>query len=591
MLDDLALTLRFISVSSQTIRQMRCNVRNGPSTLSARLAYALAQETDFMKFRLAMFATCAIATVQLVPAQKAASAVASKPKLIVAIAVDQFRYDYTTRFSSRYNAGLNRMLTEGAVFVDAHQDHYPTVTATGHATYLTGSVPATSGIIGNEWYDRKTGKTITSVEDAETKLLGADGPIGSSPHNLVVSTLGDELKIADQGSSKVIGISMKDRAAILPAGRMANAAYWVDGTTGAVVSSTWYMQHLPGYIESFNQQKVALKQLGTSWYPTGQSEAKGKPFMTMPAAAGKPYFSLWEETPWANEMLEQLAETVLTNEQLGKHDHTDILTVSFSANDHLGHAVGPDAPEVEDMSVRTDRTIGKLIDFAVRQAGGKQNVLFILTADHGVSPVPEVSMARKMPGGRIDKDQYINTVSAALEKKFGPGKWIIATQESGFYLNDNLIEEKKLKHSALEDEIAATVLQLPYVARVYTRTQLLKHEGNTSMIDEYMARGFYPQRGPDVMVAIKPYYLFGKSGTSHGSPYNYDSHVPLIFWGGNVEHGVYPQRVGISDVAPTLAAVLQIEPPSGTVGHILKEVAKSYLETASSTKPTHKLAP
>ncbi|RZU40127.1 alkaline phosphatase family protein [Edaphobacter modestus] len=531
-----------------------------------------------------------IASLQTVPQAVAADALvpaAHRPKLIVAIAVDQFRFDYTTRFRARYQAGLLKMLSEGAVYVDAHQDHYPTVTATGHATYLSGSVPATSGIIGNEWYDRKSGKVITSVEDAETKLLGVDGEKeGSSPHNLIVSTVGDELKIADRNTSKVIGISMKDRAAILPAGRMADAAYWIDNTSGAAVSSTWYQQQLPDWIKQFNSEKLALKSLGASWYALGTgSSPSDKPLMKLPSTVGKAYFSQWEETPFANDMLEELAERVMSNEKLGKHDQTDILTISFSANDHLGHAVGPDAPEVEDMSVRTDRTIGKLLDAVVKQAGGRENVLVILTADHGVAPVPEVNQQRKMPGGRPDKAAYINTVESALEKKFGEGKWVIATQESGFYLDDELIESKKLKHSAVEDEVAATVMKLPYVARSYTRTQLMKHEGAHSQIDEYIARAFYPQRGPDVLVVLKPYYLFGKEGTSHGSPYDYDSHVPLLFWGGGVAPGVYSETVGISDVAPTLAAILRIQAPSGTVGHILPEVADPFLKkTASSLK-------
>ncbi|MCU1222763.1 MAG: type phosphodiesterase/nucleotide pyrophosphatase [Edaphobacter sp.] len=511
-----------------------------------------------------------------------------KPKLILAIAVDQFRYDYTTRFRARYTSGLARMLTEGAVFVDAHQDHFPTVTATGHATFLTGSIPATSGIIGNEWFDRGTGKTITSVEDSTTRLLGVDGEKkGSSPHNLVVSALGDEIKIANGGASKVIGISMKDRAAILPAGRMADAAYWIDSGTGAVVSSTWYQQQLPGWVAQFNAEKPALQKLGAEWCPLGQSAASGKPFMTLSKVADKSYFSQWEETPYANDMLEELAERVLRNEKLGQHNGTDVLTVSFSANDHLGHAVGPDAPEVEDMSVRTDLVLGKLIDAAAKQAGGRANLLVVLTADHGVAPLVEVNQQRKMPGGRIDKAEYLAAVESALVKKFGEGKWIIAQWESGFYLNDELIDKKKLKHSAVEDEAAAAAMQMPYVARAYTRTLLMRHERGASLIDDYVARAFYPQRGPDVVVITKPYYLFGTSGTSHGSPYDYDTHVPLLFWGGNVRSGVYTERVGISDVAPTLAAILQVETPSGSIGHILQQVAEPYLSSPQSPAGTH----
>lgn len=511
-----------------------------------------------------------------------------KPKLLLAIAVDQFRYDYTTRFRDRYNSGLATMLAHGAVFVDAHQDHFPTVTATGHTTFLTGSTPATSGIIGNDWYDRASGKTITSVEDAKTKLLGAgDGKKGSSPHNLIVSTLGDEIKIADRSTTKVIGISMKDRAAILPSGRMADAAYWIDNQDGNVVSSTWYQEKLPQWVERYNAGKPALKYLGKSWYPVGKDASSGKPFMKLSSSPDKSYFSEWEKTPFANEMLENLAEEVMRNEELGHHPGTDVLTISFSANDHLGHAVGPDAAEVEDMSVSTDRVLGKLLDAAVKQAGGLDNLLVVLTADHGVAPVPEVNTGRKMPGGRIDKKEYLGSIQEALVKKFGEGKWLLGTQESGFYFDYDLILQKKLKPSAVEDEAAAAALKLPYVARAYTRTQLLRHEAPASQIDEYVARSFYPERGPDVVVIMKPYYLGGTEGTGHGSPYDYDSHVPLIFYGSQIHAGVYGERVGISDVAPTLAAVLSVETPSGNIGYILKPVAEPFLAGRQAERTVH----
>lgn len=501
-----------------------------------------------------------------------------KPKLLLAIAIDQFRYDYTTRFRDRYDGGLATMLDHGAVFIDAHQDHFPTVTATGHTTFLTGSTPATSGIIGNDWYDRVQGKNITSVEDAQTKLLGAGkNKEGSSPHNLIVSTLGDEIKISDRNTTKVIGISMKDRAAILPAGRMADAAYWIDNQTGNVVSSTWYQSQLPDWVNRYNAARPALKYLGKSWYPVGKDPSNSKPFLTLSTSPDKSYFSEWEKTPYANEMVEELAEQVMQNEQLGHHPGTDVLTISFSANDHLGHAVGPDAPEVEDMSVATDRILGKLLDAAVKQAGGLDNLLVVVTADHGVAPVPEINIARKMPGGRIDKKEYLGSIQDALSKRFGEGKWLLGTQESGFYLNYDLIEQKNLQESVVEDEAAAAAMKLPYVARTYTRTQLLRHEAAQSQIDEYVARAFYPERGPDVIVIMKPYYLGGTEGTGHGSPYDYDSHVPLIFYGSSVRQGVYGDRVGISDVAPTLAAILEVETPSGNVGHVLKQVASSFL--------------
>ena len=502
-----------------------------------------------------------------------ANAVQHPPKLVVAIIVDQFRFDYTTRFASRYTGGLHTMLTRGAVFVDAHQDHYPTVTATGHATFMTGSTPATSGIIGNEWFDRAQGRSITSVEDAGTKLLGGKpGATGSSPHNLIVSTLGDELKIADRNTTRVIGISMKDRAAILPAGRMADAAYWIDDTTGAFVSSTWYQPTLPSWVLSFNDGKPAQRFLGKSWLCPDSQQKGAKPFETLPAEPGKGFIAAFEKTPWSNDMLEKFAEQAIQHEELGRHNGTDMLTVSFSANDHLGHAVGPDDPSVEELAVRTDETIGKLIAAAEKQVGGIQNLVVVMSADHGVSPVPEVNVARRMPGGRVDKAAYTQAVQDALDTRFGKARWIIGSWESGFYFDQNLIRERKLNPSDVEDEAARAIADLPYVERSYTRTQLLNREAAASLPDDYVARSFFPARGPDLFVIFKPYWLFGKEGTSHGSPWDYDTHVPLLFFGAGIQPGVYTERVGISDVAPTLAALLHVETPSGNVGHILPEI-------------------
>ncbi len=523
-------------------------------------------------------ATAALATVALAAtlgaqprraAHPAATATNTPhPKLIVAIIVDQFRYDYTTRFAARYTGGLHTLLTDGAVFLDAHQDHFPTVTATGHATYMTGSTPATSGIIGNEWFDRSLNRSITSVEDADTRLLGGKpGATGSSPHNLVISTLGDELKIADRNASHVVGISMKDRAAILPAGRMANAAYWMDDTTGAILSSTWYQPSLPSWVEKFNSSKPAEHYLGQCW-----TAPNGSALVTLPDQPGKPFIGAFETTPWSNDMLEDFAELAMQQEDLGHHDGTDLLTVSFSANDHLGHAVGPDDPAVVELSVATDVTIGRLLAAAEKQAGGRQNLLVVLSADHGVAPVPEVSLAHRMPGGRADKADYTRTVEDALNARFGKAKWIIGGWESGFYFDQNLIREHKLNPTDVEDEAARAVSTLPYIERTYTRTQLLKREAMASRVDDYVARSFFPERGPDLFVILKPYWLFGSEGTSHGSPWDYDTHVPLVFFGTGIHPGTYTERVGISDVAPTLAAFLHVQTPSGSVGHILPEI-------------------
>jgi len=373
----------------------------------------LFQSVFKMKLHTILFiASFALTGLAAAPASPAPAQPARKPKLLLAIAIDQFRYDYTTRFRGRYTGGLARLLTQGAVYVDAHQDHFPTVTATGHSAFLSGSVPEFCGIVSNEWYDRATGKTVTSVEDRDTKPVGIEGNhVGSSPHNLVVSTLPDEIKMSGGGKSKTIGISMKDRAAILPGGRMTDAAYWFDSKSGTVVSSTYFMPELPAWVRKFNGEAWPAKWAGATWCPLNKAGKLPPKLMTLPAKADPKYLSEWGKTPYANETVEALAERALVSEDLGKHEGIDVLTVSFSANDHLGHAVGPDAPEVEDMSIRTDRVLAKLLDAAEKQAGGKDNLIIVLSADHGVAPVPELMVQRHMPGGRLNKKEFLTLVS------------------------------------------------------------------------------------------------------------------------------------------------------------------------------------
>ena len=319
-----------------------------------------------------------------------------RPKLILAIVVDQFRYDYLNRWRTKYTGGFARFYKQGAVFTNAHHEHFPTVTAVGHSAFMTGAAPSTSGIVNNSWYDRATGKDVTSVSDDSTQLLGASGR-GSSPHRLVVSTLSDELKMAGR-QCRVIGISIKDRAAILPVGHMADGAYWFDAQTGNFVSSTFYFPDLPTWVKEYDAKRPADKFLNAEWRSV---EDNSKVFRKNASTADARFYSSMEATPFGNEMIEEFAERAIDAEQLGQHTDTDVLTVSFSSNDYVGHALGPDAPEVRDISLRTDALIGKLFQF-VDQKVGADNVLVAMTADHGVSPVPELQHQRKMPGGRFD---------------------------------------------------------------------------------------------------------------------------------------------------------------------------------------------
>src|SRR5581483_7795463 len=280
-------------------------------------------------------------------------------------------------------------------------------------------------------------------------------------------TVGDELKMDGKGE-KVIGVSIKDRSAILPAGHMANGAYWFDAATGNWVSSTFYFKDLPQWVKDYNSSRPADKYLGAAWLPFGAKPGSAEPYRTMPSEPGPEFYGAMEATPFGNELIEAMAERAITNEQLGQHPGADILTVSFSSNDYVGHALGPDAPEVHDISVLTDRILGKLLDFVDSKVGA-ENYVFVMTADHGVTPVPELNRERKMPGGRIPEKDILGAVQNALAEKFGDGKWILGHEGPVPYLNYDLMAEKKLDPSVVEEAGAEALRKLPHIFRVYTR--------------------------------------------------------------------------------------------------------------------------
>ncbi len=393
------------------------------------------------------FIAALVVSISLVHAQ-APRTPPAKPKLVVAIVIDQFRYDYLTRFHDSYTSGLKRFIDQGADFTNAHYIHVPTVTAVGHSTFLSGATPAMSGIVGNEWWDRDLKKRVTSVSDDSTKLLGGDGA-GSSPRRLLQSTLGDELKMSGKGG-KVIGVSIKDRSAILPSGHMANGAYWFDGKTGHFVSSTYYFDQLPGWAAELNASKPANRFAGQTWM--GHQ---------MPAA-GVDLYNAVDATPYGNELIQECALKALAAEKLGAGDKIDLLAVSYSSNDYVGHKYGPDAPEVRDMAVRVDKLIGDLMKAAEAQAGVGR-VIFVLTADHGVAPVPEDNDKRKMPGGRLTGRTESDAVEKALSARFGDGRWI-ADASDVMYLNLDTVASKKAALADVE-AVAADTLRVP-AARV-----------------------------------------------------------------------------------------------------------------------------
>ncbi|HVT92080.1 MAG TPA: alkaline phosphatase family protein [Bryobacteraceae bacterium] len=501
------------------------------------------------------------------PAVPTARHAARKPKLLLTIVIDQFRFDYLTRFRQEYHGGFDRLLTQGAVFTNAHHIHFPTVTAIGHSTFLTGATPSVSGIIGNEWYDRNAKKVVTSVSDEETKELGgAPNTEGASPRRLLVDTVPDEMKIAGK-TVKVIGISLKDRASILPSGHMADRAYWYDEKLDRFVSSTYYGSELPQWAREANAAGPASKYKSAAWTAVN-AKPGDKPFCSIDQREGLRHCAVGE-TPFGNDIVEEFAERAIESEQLGKHPGTDVLAISFSSNDRVGHGLGPDSPEVHDISVRTDQVIGKLLRFLDAKIGAG-NTLVVLTADHGVANLVEANQARKMPGGRLDLAKLKNALQAALEGKYGPGEWMLPGGYS-VYLNYDLLASKHIDPAEARRVVADAALAFPHIARAYTRDEVERGDDANDPVSKAVRYGFYGPRSGDVFIVPEPYYMFSAKGTTHGTPYLYDSHVPVIFYGPGIRKGVYRSNVAVNDVAPTLSAIFDVQMPAGAFGRVLTE--------------------
>jgi predicted AlkP superfamily pyrophosphatase or phosphodiesterase len=553
-------------------------------------------------------------------AQRRAQPVQQKrPRLVLLIVVDQFRYDYLERFGDLFGPnGFRRLLRDGASWAQSNYDHIPTYTAPGHGTMMTGAYPAESGIIGNEWLDRATGKRVTSVTDDSVKLLGGSPTeAGSSPARLMSSTVGDELRLATNDRAKVIGISVKDRSAILPAGRHANAAYWFNWTTGTMVSSTYYFNQLPAWVAAFNATKPADKYFGTKWerlLPEDEYLKRAGPDNTPwenvssssgdtnsfphtitggAKSPGRDFYTGLDYSPFTNDMLVTFAEQAITNEQLGQDDDTDLLTVSFSANDYVGHRFGPYSQEVMDVTLRTDRNIATLLDF-VDSKVGLANSLVAFTADHGVAPIPEQAAALGLGGGRVKFADVMGTIEAAIRASYNPhGKspdpiadYLLKYNEGGavreWFINNNIyfnydaLKRDNVNVEEFSQVVVAAALTVPGIARCFTRLQLLR--GATSVTDPIERRvlhGFYPARSGDVVMVQEPYkYLAETLTATHGSAYSYDTHVPTVIMGPGVIGGRYLEPATPADIAPTLSALLRITPPSSSTGRVLVEALK-----------------
>ena len=522
------------------------------------------------------------------------ASIADKPKLVVGIVVDQMRYDFLYRYSEKYSSGgFKRLMNEGFNCRNNHYNYAPTVTAAGHAAIFTGSIPAINGMIGNEWFNQKTGKSVYCVEDSSVRTVGSDSKAGlMSPKNLLVSTITDQLKIANNFQSKTIGIALKDRGSILPAGHTANAAYWFDSKNGAWITSSFYMNDLPQWVKDFNSMKMPQKYMAEGWktllpiekYTESTAdnqvyEAKlsGEKTATFPhelaAQSGVNLLEVIRTTPFGNTLTKDFALVAIQSENLGKSPKTDFLTISFSSPDYVGHAFGPNSIEVEDTYLRLDKDIEEILT-SLDNSLGKGNYLVFLSADHGVADVPGFWQSQKLPAGVVDAAMSSRDVKTALKTAFGEGEFIIAEDNSQLYLNANLMEEKKISYTQIYEIVRKTLLKRDDVADVID----LHNLANSTLPDyqlSYVKNGFNPRRSGDIMVVLNPSWFAGrKQGTTHGSLYRYDTHVPLLFYGWKVKSGETTLRTNISDISPTVADLLNILEPNGSVGNVISGVKK-----------------
>ena len=515
-----------------------------------------------------------------------------RPKLVVGITIDQMRWDYLYRYYDRYatNGGFKRMLNQGFSCENTLIPYAPTVTAPGHTCIFTGSVPAIHGIAGNFWWDNAEQRNVYCTEDKTVQTVGSASNMGlQSPRNLLVTTICDELRLATNFQSKVIGIAIKDRGGILPAGHTANAAYWYDSQEGKWISSTYYMTDLPQWVKDLNAKKLVDKYYEKGWttlYPINtylQSTADQKPYENKGVGTGFPYdlkkyigknYGVISSTPYGNSFTIEMAKAAIEEEKLGADAITDMLTVSFSSTDYIGHGYGPNSIEQEDDFYRLDKDLGDFLNYLDSKIGQGQYTVF-LSADHGVAHVPAFMKENKMPSGNFNEGAVLEQLNQQLKDKFGEGKLALDFSNYQLVLNNILISEKKLKREEIVDASIDFLSKQPTVARVFDLHKL-EETALPSKIKEMIVNGYYPSRAGDIQIILKPNYIeaFLTTGTTHGMWYPYDAHIPLLWYGWGIKAGKTNRETYMTDIAPTLAALLHIQMPGGSIGKVISEVMK-----------------
>jgi len=532
-----------------------------------------------------------------------ASAQSAKPRLVVGLMIDQMRWDYLYRYTERYGAGgFKRLLSQGFTCENTLIPYLPTYTAVGHTCVYTGSVPALNGIVGNNWFDKTTGKGVYCTDDSTVSSVGGTGYPGKmSPRNMWTTTITDELRLSNNFQSKVIGIALKDRGAILPAGHSANGAYWYDA--GKWITSTHYKERydsvkktydLPGWVKQFNEKDMAGQYMSRDWntlYPINTytlSTADDKEYentirtektTTFPhklsVIPAKDKYEAFRTTPFANTFSFDFAKKAIENEKMGAGKFTDFLALSISSTDYVGHAFGPNSIEAEDTYLRLDKDIADFLQYLDLKIG-KGNYLLFLTADHGAAHVPGFLEEHKIPAGVFYDDAFFTEINKAIADTFGYARGVLNLQNYQVYLDIDGLEAAGKDVVAVKKLVMKILRSKPFITQVF-ETARSYEAALPDPIGKMVANGYNPKRSGDIQFLLKPGYFdtWGNGkGTTHGLWNPYDAHIPLLWFGWGIKAGKLNRETYMTDIAPTLAALLKIQMPNGSVGKVIPEVMK-----------------
>lgn len=516
-----------------------------------------------------------------------------RPKLVVGIIVDQMRYDYLTRFNSKYgNGGFKRLINDGFSLENAHFNYIPTYTAVGHSSVYTGTTPSEHGIIGNNWYDKYAKKSIYCVDDGDYKSVGASDGGRKSPKRLLTTTIADELKMTQMRRGKVIGLSIKDRSAILPVGHAADAAYWFQGKNeGKFITSSYYMNKLPKWVIDFNNSGKAKQYVNSTWNTLYDIKTytesiednnkyeglfKGKDSPTFPYDLKKlkktnGNYDIIKKTAFGNSIVKDFAKAAILGENLGKTTGvTDFLAVSFSSTDYVGHQFGVDSKEIEDSYLRLDKDLASFFNFLDEKVGKGEYTVF-LTADHAAVQVPSYLQSLKIPGGYFDNDAFKKFVLNFTEQRFKSRELIENFSNWQIFLNKEKLRELNLDIASVATAIANKIIDFKGIYKTVTATTM-QHTNFDRGILRVLQNGYNQKRSGDILIVPNPSLIsYSKTGSTHGSGYAYDTHVPIIFYGKGIKKGSLKRYVPIIDIAPTISNLLNISFPNGCTGTIISE--------------------